>query len=506
MGLFSCTVFEMAKAKKITVKVYPSQYIPEGGYTVHAVHELNFFDLSGEKAGTSGTSNKAYHSELQYSHDKTKAQIMTMFGPTGRVQRKDWRYFCVDGNADKGIGDVGTVEKEYEKIVQSKRKKGYKDIDVAQRAYGSDDAKKITKAIILNNTPVIASPASNLHSETERLISVLFGSTNKFVAETLKCPLGQLSNKQIDDGRAILNEAKVTKDTNRIIQLTNDFYSLIPHNLGSGARGQMSHLLLDTKDKINAKEYDLDTLLDAKSINVSLNSSVFDQYKSLDASLDYVDKSTSVFSWINELVQKTRASNHRHLGNVKVLHAWRLNRNNEKSVFDKTASRIAKECGKQVVPPQMGSLVKERPDDYDKDLFSKANVIPLFHGTRTQNITGIIKNGFLIRPSGVVITGAMYGNSLYKSSASTKSINYTNISSSYWAKGNDSKAYLFISDCALGNQLIAKGPYQYTKHNIKPHHSVWAKGGQSGVINDEFMLYDTDQHNIRYILEFECKQ
>ena len=487
----------------IKVKVKSVSYL--SNFTVEKVNELNFFDLSGSKSGTKGTSNKAYHAELQFSSDKQKAQILTIFGPTGQAQRTDYRYFCIGGDATNGIGDISCIQKEYDKLLQSKRKKGYKDIDVAQRTFGSEEAKKITKAVIFNNIPVMASPASNLHSETERLISVLFGSTNQFVAETLKCPLGQLSNRQIDDGRSILNEAKVTTDTDRIVQLTNDFYSLIPHNLGSGARGQMSHLLLDTKDKINAKEYDLDTLLDAKSIGVSLNGSVFDQYKSLDASLDYVDKSTSVFGWINELVHKTKASNHRYLGNVKVLHVWKLNRNNEKFVFDKTATRIAKECGKQVVPPQMGYLVKERPDDYDKDLFSKANVIPLFHGTRTQNITGIIKNGFLIRPSGVVITGAMYGNSLYKSSASTKSINYTNINSSYWAKGNDSKAYLFISDCVLGNQLIAKGPYQYTKQNIKPHHSVWAKGGQSGVLNDEFMLYDTDQHNIRYILEFTCQ-
>jgi hypothetical protein len=41
-------------------------------------------------------------------------------------------------------------------------------------------------------------------------------------------------------------------------KLTNDFYGLIPHNLGSGVRGQMTHLLLDSISKIDQKEYDLD--------------------------------------------------------------------------------------------------------------------------------------------------------------------------------------------------------------------------------------------------------
>jgi poly [ADP-ribose] polymerase len=101
----------------------------------------------------------------------------------------------------------------------------------------------------------------------------------------------------------------------------------------------------------------------------------------------------------------------------------------------------------------------------------------------------------------------MYGSeAIYKSSSSTKSINYTNIRSSYWAKGSDDRAFLFVSDCALGNQFMAKSPGQYTLKSIAPYHSVWAKGGQSGVINDEMMLYRTDQHNLRYLLEFTCQR
>jgi poly [ADP-ribose] polymerase len=202
------------------------------------------------------------------------------------------------------------------------------------------------------------------------------------------------------------------------------------------------------------------------------------------------------------MIQDTKASNHRHMGKLVLLNAWKIKRKNERDIFLKSAEEIAKGCGKQVIPDNMDWLVKNRTDVYDKDLFRNANVIPLFHGTRTQNVTGILKKGFLIRPSGVVICGAMYGHSIYKSSNSTKSASYSSIRSSYWAGGKDDRAFLFISDCALGNQLIARGAYQYSLNNIHPHHSVWAKGGQSGVINDEMMLYRTDQHNVRYLLEF----
>ena len=36
--------------------------------------------------------------------------------------------------------------------------------------------------------------------------------------------------------------------------------------------------------------------------------------------------------------------------------------------------------------------------------------------------------------------------------------------------------------------------------------SVWAKGGQSGVINDEFIVYTENQNWLRYVIEFESKK
>jgi poly [ADP-ribose] polymerase len=160
------------------------------------------------------------------------------------------------------------------------------------------------------------------------------------------------------------------------------------------------------------------------------------------------------------------------------------------------------ECGKQVFPDKMEKLVKTRPDG-NPELYQKANVIPLFHGTRTENLTGILKKGLLIRPSGVVLCGNAYGNGIYKSSNSTKSINYTSINCSYWAKGSDNKAYLFLSDAILGNTYMAKNSGNYSLNSIKPNHSLWARAGKQ-LINDEMILYKTDQHTMKYLLEFTC--
>jgi poly [ADP-ribose] polymerase len=122
---------------------------------------------------------------------------------------------------------------------------------------------------------------------------------------------------------------------------------------------------------------------------------------------------------------------------------------------------------------------------------------------------GITTKGLLIRPSGVIHAGSMYGDGIYWATNSTKSINYCDVKGSYWAQGANQTAYLFLADVAYGNQQIAGGSYMYTKKNIAPNHSVWAKAGAGAVYNDELITYTAtgpgQQHNIRYIIEFETQ-
>lgn len=493
-------------------KVQKSPLIADGQFTIAEVKELNFFDLSGSKAKTKGSSAKSYIAELQISKNGDECQIYTIWGATGAAnQTKEWRHYSNRAQA----------EKDFAAIIKSKINKGYVEIDVAQRALGSSEAKAITKAVTLNNVDKTTKTASALHPEVQRVVAELFNVTNNWTIKTLKCPLGQLTNNQIDKGRALLDEAQTIVNNNNklsknnlkdIERITNDFYSAIPHNLGQGFRGQMTQLLLDDKLKIAQKSEDLDLLLDAKAMGASLNNDaqIDEKYKSMQADICFVENESDEFKWINKLLLGTRASNHHYLGKIKLLTIWKVARKNEDTIFIKNTEKIAKECGKIVIPDIMKNDIKNRPNLSKEleELYSKSNTLPLWHGTKDTSLLPIIRNGFLIRPSGAIITGAMYGSCIYKSSSSTKSINYTNINGSYWAKGNKDKAFMFLSDATLGNQLIATGARQYTRENIKPYHSVWAKGGSGGVINDEFMLYnqsgENQQHCIRYLLEFTC--
>lgn len=483
-------------------KTNTSPLLQDGSYTVSKVIELNSFDLTGERNKTKNTSNKSYHAELQIAKTGQKAQIYTMWGATGGHQTKDWRHYTSHAAA----------EKDFESIIKSKKKKGYVEIDISQRALGSEEAKQITKPVALTNTGHLNIAKSALHKETQRLISTLMGATNNFVVQTLKCPLGQLSNQQIDLGRDILNKAKQEinlkkPDENKLLDLTNQFYAAIPHNLGSGVRGKMVELLINNVNRVAELDDELDTLLDAKQIGavLSAGSKVDDQYNSLNTDMVYIDKNSKLFEWLNRMMLETRANNHHFLGKIKLLNAWSVTRNKERDDFLNIVEEIAKTSTRTSLPRAMKDLIPIRPDLDDMcKLYPKTNTWPLFHGTRTQNITGILKSGLLIRPAGVVLCGSMYGNGVYFSAQNSKSINYTSINNSYWSRGNDNTAYLFLNDIVMGDPFIASNAYNYTPKNILPKHSVWAVGGRSGVINDEMIVYNTKQINQRYLLEFTC--
>ncbi len=485
-------------------KVQKHPKLTSGSFTVELVKELAFFDLTGDKANTKGTSNKSYHIELQKSKTTDDCQLYTVWGATGTpTPTQEWRWYP----------NLSKAQKDFDTIIKSKLKKGYKEIDVAVRSLGSIEAKSIVKEF------KTASTTSSLPPKVSELVTRLFQITNDWVTTTLRCPLGHLSSEQLNKGYAILDSCnqilKTSKDTKELENLTNDFYTLIPHNLGTGARGQLQHLLLDSPQKIAQKSQDLDLLVDAKETGTSLVSSdVEKKYNTLNAKLDFVSPDSEIFNWINNMFLKTRASNHKSLGTIKITNIYSLERNKETNIFLKNAEKIAEERPKSFCPDLINDFVKKRPDLKGKEdlrtIYKRANVFPVWHGTRKANIVGITMKGFLIRPSGAILTGSMYGDAIYTALHSSKSINYCDVKNSYWAKGGSTnEGYLFLSDVAFGSPRMASGSYQYSSSNIKPHHSVWAKAGVGGVINDELMVYHptgpNQQHQIRYLVQFETK-
>jgi poly [ADP-ribose] polymerase len=81
-----------------------------------------------------------------------------------------------------------------------------------------------------------------------------------------------------------------------------------------------------------------------------------------------------------------------------------------------------------------------------------------FHGSRNENWFNILQTGLLIRPSGAVHTGSMFGDGIYFADKAQKSIGYTSLRGSYWAHGGDNKAFLALFDVHFGQAKRNSSP------------------------------------------------
>lgn len=455
-------------------------------------------------------SNKFWAAELHLGA-LSKSRILTNYGRTGGTIAKEVRYFDTESEADLFL----------EKIVKEKTKKGYVEVAIVKADVGSDEGKshiepsKVSIEDIRKTSSVEESTL--LHKKVYTLVKDWFGITSDYIylnLDTTKCPLGQLSMEQITKGKELLEKARAiihgTKSIDELNKITNLYYSNIPHNFGYN-RINVDTIRLDSDIKVD-KAYDfLDVLFDSKNIDsiTSTKSNIDTKYNSLNSEINYVDPVSDTYKWIELMFQKTRASNHHFLGEIRLLNVFSVNRKDEKSIFIKNAEKIASECGKYNPSNTYKKLIENRPDVLDeyKDLYRNANILPGWHGTRRANMIGITTNGFLIRPSGVVHSGSMYGDGVYFATNSSKSINYVDCKGSYWASGTSNNGYLFLCDVAFGNSTLASSSKNYSLKMIKPNHSVWAKAGSGGVINDELIVYNpsgkNQQHLIKYVLEFE---
>ena len=148
--------------------------------------------------------------------------------------------------------------------------------------------------------------------------------------------------------------------------------------------------------------------------------------------------------------------------------------------------------------------IKTMQDRFDSKGASMKNIWQLWHGTKASNLLSIMKGGLIIPSSSSShCTGRMYGDGVYFSDISTKALNYA---TNFWGGGGSTdRTFMFLADVAMGKFHIADGGWGgYPKSGFD---STWAKGRDkggkhSGVMNDEMIVYQLNQCNLVYLVEF----
>uniref|UniRef100_A0A668AM42 Poly [ADP-ribose] polymerase n=1 Tax=Myripristis murdjan TaxID=586833 RepID=A0A668AM42_9TELE len=279
-----------------------------------------------------------------------------------------------------------------------------------------------------------------------------------------KMPLGKLSKRQIQSAYALLSEvqqavAECVPEA-QILDLSNRFYTLIPHDFGMKKPPLLSNL-----DYIQAKVQMLDNLLDIEVAYSLLRGGAEDNendpidinYEKLKTKIEVVDKSTEEADTILQYVKNTHAATH----NTYTLEV--------QEIF-----KIVRE----------GEYQRYRPF---KDMHNRQL---LWHGSRTTNYAGILSQGLRIAPPEAPVTGYMFGKGVYFADMVSKSANYCHTSQS------DPVGLILLGEVALGNMHELKKASHITKlpkgkHSVKGEKTVFvffsffmAKMACSGIFMD----------------------
>jgi hypothetical protein len=319
----------------------------------------------------------------------------------------------------------------------------------------------------------------------------------------------------IDEARAILAEAqkrliKVGDNVadqvmdRDLVQLTNVMYGRIPKK--KPLRAEASTWIL-SKDNILAWQNDLDAFESALYATDIEHDPEIDPFAGMELTMEWLPSDSKVGKSLYEWWPRATANRHGWLGDMKVKNLWRVERHGDKGKIPAAQEEVLAEKPK----------ISERPlfqPDKRADLkapeakrYNASNTALLFHGTRSVNVSGILREALRLPKQlvGVVITGAMFGPGLYFADDWKKSAGYTSLTGSYWSGGGGAvrgrDAFMFAADVVLGNPYVAPHANGYTGPP-KGHHSIFGKAGASGVQNNEFIVFKPHQNQLRYLIEF----
>ncbi|CAG4937066.1 unnamed protein product [Colias eurytheme] len=374
-----------------------------------------------------------------------------------------------------------------------------------QKKHGKYDLVQLAN---LNKTiPVLLMDSqSSLPVTLQKLMVLLFDINiiNKTIADidvdSSKMPLGVLADEQIRAGYETLlhlfllvQKGKVSY--NRIKDLSNKFYTKIPHK---GTEKDL--VVLSSMELINSKFEMLfnlrNTHLSYKLLEEEMDASVNRMetyYHRLNTEIVTLDRDSKEFNIILEYFTNTQSERHLNTFKMHIEEIFLVEREGE----------------------------KERYEPY-KSLHNRKL---LWHGSRLSNIAAILHKGLRIAPPGVPVTGYMFGKGIYFADVVTKSAQYIH------ATADHSSGVLLLCEVALGNMKKC-----YTKEYVTKlpddTQSVWGVGrfqpdpsraislqdgtivplgnivtnddvssAQGELVHNEFIVYDEAQVTIKYLLQ-----
>lgn len=454
--------------------------------------------------------------------------IQLLRGPSGHATYTRWGRVGERGqNKLFPWGSLDAAEKVFKKKFYEKTRNQWgttnfkvfpKKYTHIAMSYEEDQHEIETKLAKLSGedvaeTVTVKTMESKLDLPTQQFISLIFNDSMfkeemaKFDLDVKRMPLGALSKEQIARGYETLvkiKEVLANKQSGSLVELSNEFYSRIPHSFG-----RKQPPTIKTAEHLQKKMFMLSVLGDieiavgmekeqseqlakakrnAKGNVVTVPHHLDKHYESLKADLQIVDKKSDEFKLIQEYATNTSMGHRRW---KKIKHIWKVDRAGEE---DRFAAHDSIENRKL-----------------------------LWHGTSVAVVAAILNSGFRIMPH----SGGRVGRGIYLASENAKSAAYVGTS-----KGT---GIMFLGEAALGREhhisrddpslrkapngfdcIIAKGRQEpdpacdktitidgkevVVPVGVPKNQPQWSS---SSFYNSEYLLYKESQARIRYVLEMQ---
>lgn len=381
------------------------------------------------------------------------------------------------GRVKGGLNNINECQKmtyslgDWDKKYREKVKKGYEDVthlyeEIIQNSKTSGDGISIIS-----------------DSVVKQLIYDLKNYANSSIKSNYTISTENVTQKMIDEAQNQINLInqflKDKKGVSQINMALLRLFKIIPRKMNK-VGDYLLYSLISNEDFDKAQKFitnEQDTL-DVMAGQVKLAN----QQKEKETETNNTKKEISILEQMGlkvSLVNKQETDHIKHI----------LNHHKIKKVF-----KVSNEKTESIYNNYFKKLPKSKEE-------------LLWHGSRNQNWFNIIQTGLLIRPTGVPTVGAMFGSGIYFANKADKSLGYSSLSGSFWAKGNDNKGYLALYKVNVGKQ---KHIYKHDsscyaldqkKLDREGFDSVYAHGGID-LRNDEFMIYQAEKCTIAYLVEF----
>ncbi len=293
---------------------------------------------------------------------------------------------------------------------------------------------------------------------------------------TFTTPLGIITKDSIDKARTKLDIIAGYVEKNKLsdktfIKTLEDYLMLVPQDLtrkfipanfiGSQVKVQTQNALLDSLDASYA------SVIASANTQTKKDSTCDVEPQLFNVKMALLDDKTE-FSRIEKLFNKTKKSIHYDAYGKKLVRVYTVAIEHMNKAFDDKGSKMT-------------------------------NIWELWHGTKASNCLSILKVGFIVPPSSAsFVCGRSFGNGVYFSDQSTKSLQYATAT---WSGKDEGRYYMFLNDVAMGNFYIPPG--SFSGKLPSGYDSVFAKAGETGYLqNNEMIVPDVCQIKPKYLCEF----